>query len=231
MKVCLSQFRSCADIDTNVERHVEVVQRAAVSGCDLVLFPELSLTGYEPSRARSLALRVEDPCLTPLRQASRAFGVTIACGAPLVAGVGVEIGLLLFEPDHAPSTYAKQRLHEDEEPFFVAGERDLQIMLAGHVLAPGICFESLQPSHVCAAVQAGATLYAASVAKPAPKIDAAHQHYASMAAEHGVPVLFANAVGPNEEFVSGGRSAAWSSEGACLACLGGEDPGELVVEV
>lgn len=231
MKVCLSQFRSSANVETNVKRHVEVIRRAASTHCDFVLFPELSLTGYEPSRARALALQVEDPCLIPLREASRALGVTVACGAPLVAGKDVEIGLLIFEPDQAPSTYAKQRLHEDENAFFVPGQRHVQVRLGGDSIAPGICFESLQPSHIGSAVYSGATVYAASVAKPAARMPGAHEHYAAMAAKHGIPVLLANAVGRNGEFVSGGRSAAWSSDGSRLACLEDEEPGELVVEL
>lgn len=231
MKVCLSQFLSTGDVETNVGRHVEVIRRAASAQCRFVLFPELSLTGYEPRRARSLALTVEDPCLMPLRETSGALGVSIACGAPLLAGPGVEIGMIIFTPGQAPTTYAKQRLHEDETPFFIAGTRETQIRLAGHAIAPGICFESLDPTHLRAAAEAGATAYAASVAKPACAMAKAHQHYAAMAAQHGVPILLANAVGPNTEFVSGGRSAAWNSGGSKVTSLENDTPGELIVDL
>lgn len=232
LKVCLSQFRSGARVETNVARHVEVAHRAASVGSRLVLFPELSLTGYAPSRARGLALALESPHLRPLSEASAALDVTLACGAPLHADAGgVEIGMVVFSPGQAPVRYAKQRLHADEEPFFVGGTQDLMIRVDGHAIAPGICFESMQPSHVAAGVQRGASVYAASVAKPGSSMDAAHRHYSAMAREHGLPILLVNAVGTNEEFVCGGRSAAWDSQGALLASLDGGHPGELWVDV
>lgn len=231
VKVCLSQFRSSADVQRNAERHVAVARRAACVGADLVLFPELSLTGYEPTRAQSQALHIGAPCLRPLRIAADTLGITIACGAPLRVGPDVEIGLLIFSPDQAPVSYAKQRLHADEEPFFMPGTRDVQLAVAGHTLAPGICYESLQPSHVKSAAVRGASIYAASVAKPASAMPRAHEHYAAMAQEHELPILLANAIGSNDDFISGGRSAAWRSDGSLLASLDSDEAGELLVEL
>ena len=229
MKLCVSQFRSGAELELNLRGHVEVSRRAADIGCDLVLFPELSLTGYAPARAQARPVEAADGRLGQLQDVCDAFGITIACGAPLRADSGVEIGLIVFEAGRAPRTYAKQRLHADETPGFVPGTRELRIHRCGHCVAPGICFESVQPSHVAAAVDGGATLYAASVAKSASAMAEAHRHYAAMARRHAIPIVVSNAVGTHEGFTSGGRSAAWDGAGRLVGSLAAADPGELIV--
>ena len=91
MRVCLAQYRSASDVDTNVGRHREVVRRAAAAACDVVLFPELSLTGYRPSVAAEEALPLDAPDFEPLRAASDELGIVIVAGLPLAAETGVEI--------------------------------------------------------------------------------------------------------------------------------------------
>lgn len=44
------------DIQANVERHVRVIEQAARQGVDFLVFPELSLTGYERKTASQNAL-------------------------------------------------------------------------------------------------------------------------------------------------------------------------------
>ena len=66
MRFCLSQFRADTSFATNVARHIEVLERASKFGCGFVVVPELSLTGYEPTRARAQALLgAEDRDLDP----------------------------------------------------------------------------------------------------------------------------------------------------------------------
>ena len=226
MKICASQFRSSLELDCNVARHVEVVRMAAEEGCDLVLFPELSLTGYRPSAAKALALTEDAQALRPLQEACDQHGVVIAAGAPLRAAAGVEIGLVFFRPGQPVSSYAKQQLHADEVPFFVPGRRIVDVDRAGVRIAPAICFESLLPAHARAARARGASIYAASVAKPEAAIGRAHAHYAGL----GLAVVVANAVGEHEGLMAAGRSAAWDAQGRLLAELG-ETEDMLVVEV
>lgn len=196
-----------------------------------MVFPELSLTGYQLAGAARDALRCDDPRLDPLRLACETSGVTALCGVPLQSEAGVEIGALLLAPNLPVRSYAKQHLHAEEAPFFVPGVRDLSVQLGGHCIIPAICYESVLPEHVEAAAGRGATLYAACVAKPAAAIAKAHLHYAAMARLRGLPIVVANAVGPCDGFVSGGRSAAWRADGSMVASLEADVPGELVLDL
>lgn len=226
MRICASQFRSRHDVEANVVGHVEVVREAAGDGCDFILFPELSLTGYRPAAANSLGLAHDAEVLAPLQEASERYGIVIAAGAPLCAPAGIEIAMIFFSPSQPRSSYAKQRLHVDEVPFFVPGDRDLDLEIAGSRIAPAICFESLRPKHAQAAKARGATIYAASVAKPKAAIDRAHAYYAGL----GMTVVLANAVGEHEGLEAAGRSAAWDAHGRLIGSLGDEE-GILVVDV
>jgi predicted amidohydrolase len=54
------------DVDANVERHLRLVHIAAAEQAQVLVFPELSLTGYELDLAADLAFSQRDPRLTPL---------------------------------------------------------------------------------------------------------------------------------------------------------------------
>lgn len=48
------------EYEKNITRHIDVIHLAASQGANLVLFPELSLTGYEPRLAEVLAVHPSD---------------------------------------------------------------------------------------------------------------------------------------------------------------------------
>jgi len=84
VKVAAAQCASKpGDIVANVRRHVAVVERAAPLEADAVVFPELSLIGYEPRFAAATATAPEDPRFAPLQAASERCGILVAVGAPL----------------------------------------------------------------------------------------------------------------------------------------------------
>lgn len=75
MKICAVQAHSLSgDIEHNSERHCRLVESAAGRGADVIVFPELSLTGYEPTMAAGLTLDRRDPRLAPLQQLAELDG-------------------------------------------------------------------------------------------------------------------------------------------------------------
>jgi len=230
MKACLAQFESCSDVRINLRRHREAVERAAAAGCDVVVFPELSLTGYEPRIASREAVAPDDALFDPLVDASSVHGIVIAAGMPLKATNGTEIGLVVCRPGRPVATYAKQFLHSDEVPYFVPGHRQLDLTVGEHRIAPAICYEAMLPEHGEAAVARGATIYAASVAKHASGMESARAYLAAFAARHSVPVLLVNAIGPSDTFVSSGGSVAFRETGQPIDSVGDAE-GELIVEL
>lgn len=140
-------------------------------------------------------------------------GMLIAVGAPTKGTKGTEISMLCFQPRLERTSYSKQQLHPDELPFFTAGTEQLVLRHADQVLAPAICYESLQVGHAEQAAASGAGVYLASVAKSERGVTSAYSHYPKIAEKHSMTVLMANFVGSADTFIGAGRSAIWSSDG------------------
>jgi len=68
------------DVAANVTRHLELIGTAAAGGADLVVFPELSLTGYFlKDLVTETALRLDSPEIQALAEASRGVDVVVGC--------------------------------------------------------------------------------------------------------------------------------------------------------
>jgi predicted amidohydrolase len=231
MRISAVQLRLVAgNIASNVAKHLELIELAVTQGADLIFFSELSLTGYEPHLAKSLAFHNSDPRLEIFQQCSNINHIIVGVGLPILTGSQVQIGMVWFMPKAPRQTYAKQQLHTDELPFFVQGDRQLVLRTTTHTLAPAICYESLQQSHVDNAANLGADVYLASVAKPAGGMSKAIMHYPTIARKHSMYVLMANCVGTCDNFVSVGQSAVWNNRGELLVQMNSESEGMVIVD-
>ena len=59
------------DIAANAGRHLDFIDAAHRQGVNILVFPELSLTGYEPTLAGRLAQAADTDCIAPLRARAR----------------------------------------------------------------------------------------------------------------------------------------------------------------
>lgn len=231
MKICAAQHRAIAgDIAANIAKHLSLVELAIAHGADLIFFPELSLTGYEPRLAKKLSSDKSDPRLDVFQQRCDAHNMIIGVGLPVSAGSEVQIGTVWFIPNSPRRDYAKQELHEDEFPFFARGSGQLLLEVGDHILAPAICYESLQPKHAEVAAHRGADIYLAGVSKPAGAMEKAVLHYPAIARKHNLQVIMANCVGPSDNFISVGRSGVWNNDGKLLAQMDSESEGIIILD-
>ncbi len=89
MGICIAAAQSpsiAGDIDANVRIHLRFIEAAQAEGVELLLFPELSLCGYELPLLGDCRLTPDDARLAPLRTAAMATGMRIIAGAPLGDG-------------------------------------------------------------------------------------------------------------------------------------------------
>ena len=232
MKIAAIQFKSISgDINTNISKHIDFIKIAVNAGANLVYFPELSITGYEPKQAKELALNLESNIFNAFQNLSDIHNVTIGIGAPLLFQKQVQIGMLWFRKNEQRVTYTKQHLHTDELPYFVAGETQLIIHQLHQHIAPAICYESLLSSHSDNAVNLGSNIYLASVAKSSNGIIKATQHYPEIARKHHIHVVMANSLGQCDDFQSVGHSAAWDVHGNLLGEMDDISEGILLVDI
>lgn len=231
MKIAVVQFRPVAgDIEQNIALHLMWLRLAATRSVNLVCFPELSLTGYEPALAESLSLAADDARLRVFDEFCLGHQLHAGIGLPLTSRQGVQIAQVYFGADGVRRPYAKQYLHADEQSFFVRGSRAMRIGISDDCIVPAICYEALLQDKVQQAVSMKASVYLASVAKSVDDVDRAHGFFSATARQHGLWVLMSNAVGPCDNFVAAGGTGVWRPDGRALAILGKGAMGMIIID-
>lgn len=231
MKICLAQYKAIkGDIKNNLDNHARMIHMAADHGTHLIIFPELSVTGYEPTLANKMSIDADDNCLDNLQEISNTKNIVIGAGMPVNSQAGITISMLVFEPYQPREIYSKQYLHADEQPFFVNGEPHQVSFFKKHGIAMVICYEISIPEHAAAAHAAGASVYIASVAKSVTGVEKALQELPVIASKYSMAVLMADCVGHCDDFDCGGKSSAWNNQGQLLSQLNGSDEGLLIYD-
>lgn len=228
MKLCVAQIRPVkGDIQANIANHKKLISLAIANGADFIVFPELSITGYEPTLAGELATHLNDSRFNDFQTLSDTGPITIGVGMPLKTTDGITISMVIFQPDQDRETYSKQYLHADEVPYFVSGRNTIR--LSGNI-APAICYELSVPEHAEAAHKAGAEIYMASVVKTAAGTTKAIDTLAAIAKMYSMNVVMANCVGVCDGDICGGRSSVWNLQGELLGQMNDTDEGILIFD-
>lgn len=231
MKICIVQTKSeKGDVQRNIENHLEFIERAIKLKADLIVFPELSITNYEPDLAKELATDIESNIFSPFQEISNKNEMIIGIGMPTKANEGINISMLIFQRNKERTTYSKQMLHSDELPYFVCGNEQAILSIKGQKIAIGICYETLQREHFLNAKNQGAEIYIASVAKPKGGIEKAYKHFPRIAKEFNTPILMSNCVGHCDNFMSVGQSAVWNKKGDLIEQLDANNQGLLIYD-
>ncbi len=218
------------DLEANLATHLRFAEAARRTGADVLVFPELSLMGYELDRMASCRLTGDEPLLAPLRGAARQAGMTIVAGASVPgAGPGLPaIGAFILAPGGGVSIYRKQHLHPGEEGFATAGPSGARIQACAALpCALAICADTAHAAHAEAAATEGALLYLAGVlvSKNGHATDSSRMQ--DHARRHGMGVLMANHGAPSGAYDAAGCSAFWSAGGELVVAAPG--PGSRMV--
>jgi predicted amidohydrolase len=231
MKIGIAQIRPIkGDISANIEKHMIIVNLAVSNNVDALFFPELSITGYEPELAKELATDQDDKKIDSFQEISNQNRITIGIGLPTKTDAGIQISMVIFQPETPRQTYSKQQLHADELPYFINGKKQIILTHDNKKIVPAICYESLQIKHSDNANKLGAEIYVASVAKSQNGIDKAMKHYPAISKKFSMPVLMSNCVGYCDNFLSVGQSAVWNKQGQLAGQLDDQNEGILVFD-
>lgn len=231
MKICIAQIHSLKEkVNKNLQNHLRIIERAIELKSDLIVFPELSITNYEPELAKEFATDVKNNIFNPFQELSDKNEITIGIGMPTNSSNGINISMLIFQPNKERDFYSKQILHSDELPYFTCGTNQTFLNIKEKKIAIGICYETLQRDHFVNAVQNGADIYIASVAKPKGGIEKAYLHFQKIAEEFNTPILMSNCVGYCDNFMSVGKSAVWNKNGELIEQLDNENQGILIYD-
>jgi predicted amidohydrolase len=212
---------TAGDVSANVVAHALLVRAAAAR---VVVFPEMSLTGYELDAP---VLDSDDPRLGPLVDACAITGTTVLVGAPVA---GPYIGMLVVDGAGARVGYRKVHPGGAEPERFRPGRSPSAIEVAGWRLGLAICRDTGIASHAASTAALGIDVYVAGLVDH-PHEDVIQEERARrVAAEHGVWVAFASFAGATGGGYAetAGRSGIWSPDGTVLD-RAGREPGGFAV--
>ena len=212
------------DLAANAKRHADAIVAA---GADVVVFPELSLTGYE----------LDGPTLAeagrwapPLVEACRSAGSLALAGALVATGHGGKnIATLAIDGDGPRLVYRKMWLGGAEPAHVDAGSEPAVIERAGWRLGLAICKDTGVPAHAAATIALGCDLYVAGALETIDDADVQPARARSIARRHGVWVAvasFAGSTGGGYDDAAGG-SGIWRPDGTEVA-RAGSAAGEVV---
>jgi NAD+ synthase (glutamine-hydrolysing) len=238
MRLALAQMNTIVgDLDGNRARIVERLDEAREAGAELVLFPELAVTGYPP----------EDLLLRP--GFLRAAAESLEAIAGETKGIAALVGTPHLDRDlfnacavcvdgEVQAIYHKQFLPNygvfDEDRYFQAG-RELVLLRCGETLiGPTICEDIWQPGPPATDLAlAGAHVVANISASPfhLGKGVEREDMLATRARDNSCWIVFVNAVGAQDELIFDGHSLVLDEEGQIVARAPAFEEALLVVDV
>jgi predicted amidohydrolase len=206
-------------IPENAAEHVRLIEDADAHGSRLVLFPELSLTGYRLDEllAPESWLVPDDARLRPIQEICRRTGITAVVGAPFrEAGGTPRLASLVLHPDGSTETAFKTHLHGREQDLFTPGDGARIIYVDGWRIALAMCFDAAVPGHAAAAAGAGADVYCVSALYTRDEEHRLALQLGARAMDYRMFTLLANLGGNSPLGESCGLSGIWSPDGLPL---------------
>lgn len=221
LRIAVAQLNCVVgDLDHNASLILDAARSAVEQGADLLLTPELALCGYPPE---DLLLRPDfhRACAHALARiaAEAPRDLAVLVGHPHANGECRYNAASLIRGGRVEATYFKMRLPNyevfDEERYFDAGTQPLVIDVKGVQVGVNICADVWEAGAAEAAAGAGAQLLAVLNASPyhLNKPVTREQVVAERVLATGVPVVYCNLVGGQDELVFDGASFALDRRG------------------
>jgi NAD+ synthase (glutamine-hydrolysing) len=213
------------DLDANVDRMVAMLRGAEDRAADLVVFPELAVTGYPPEDLLLKPTFVSDNLRAVERFAAATGEVAAVVGFVDRTEDGLWNAAAVCARGTIVGRYHKRRLPNyavfDEERYFEPRTGPTSLFLvAGLRLGVSICEDAWAPDGpVAEAAASGAQLVVNLNASPyhRGKVALRESMLAERAHEAGCAVAYVNLVGGQDELVFDGASMVVAADGTVLA--------------
>ena len=222
------------DIDGNLERLRAGIREARSRGADLVVFPELALTGYPPEDLLLKPGFVRDAAAALQDLSAGVSGIVALVGAP--DGVvengaaprtdpGLHNGAAVLADGRIAAFYHKHHLPNyavfDERRYFTPGRQAVVIEFGDRRLGVTVCEDIWVAGGPAewAVREGGAEIVVNLSASPYHRAKGRERErlFASRCVDHGCFLAFCNAVGGQDELVFDGHSLVIAPDGTVLA--------------
>ena len=224
MRVGLAQVNpTVGAVEANARLVVDWMERARAAGCDLVAFPELTLTGYPPEDLLFKASFIEANVRALADVTKHSRGLTAVLGYVDKRDDIFNAAAVLHDGAHV-GTYHKQYLPNygvfDENRYFQSGTESPVFTIGETAIAANICEDIWYPTGPTSRqALAGAELIVTINASPyhVGKAQFREKMLATRAADDLVCLAFVNTVGGQDELVFDGHSFVFNEKGECVA--------------
>jgi predicted amidohydrolase len=207
------------DVAANAVTHAATVRSA---GARVVVFPELSLTGYELDAP---AITAEDPRLTPIVEACAEARSLALVGAPVHGEAGrLHIAMLAIDGTGTTVAYHKMWLGDAESNRFTPGSKPAVLDVDGWRLGLAICKDTGVPQHASDTAALGIDAYVAGNVKSVEEAAIQAERARRVATEHHVWVAVASFAGSTGGGYAraAGHSGIWTPDGVAVTQAGPE---------
>jgi predicted amidohydrolase len=224
LTVAVAQPRCISkDVQANGREHAELIRRAAAR---VVVFPELSLTGYELDAA---AVSLDEAGVVMIVETCARTETIALVGAP-VAGKGGSrhIAILKIDSAGAEVVYRKNYLGGDEPACFVPGDGPVALDVDGWRIGLGICKDTGVEQHIADTASLNVDLYAAGLVHFPEELEMQEERAVRIAVACSAPVAFASFAGPTGGGFdkTAGVSSIWAADGTPIS-RAGREPGDI----
>ncbi|MHB8705151.1 MAG: NAD+ synthase [Coriobacteriia bacterium] len=237
MRIALAQIDpTVGDIDGNLVLALHSAEQAAALGVDLLLLPELVLTGYPPED-----LLAKTHFIDRAMEAAGVFAAEAACPSLLGTAYrdddGIHNSAVYARGGGIEAVYNKRLLPNygvfDEERYFDPGRGTTLIEIDGVACGVTVCEDIWQPEPVARLAASGARVVLNLSASPfhAGKGVSRERMLVRRAIEFGVWIVYCNVVGGQDELVFDGRSVVIAPDGTIVARAGAFTSEMLVVDI
>ncbi|MGI9262122.1 MAG: NAD+ synthase [Woeseiaceae bacterium] len=208
------------DVSGNTNKIIDYAARAHDEmQADLVVFPELSVCGYPPEDLlfHSGLQRRVDEAIATIRDSVR--DIAVMFGFPEYDGDNIYNACVVFKDGNVLAHYRKNLLPNyrvfDEQRYFVAGKEPAVFSLNGIRVGINICEDLWKSGPAAASRAAGAEVILAINGSPYERDSQRQRERAVLnrVRETGVPIVYLNTVGGQDELVFDGGSLAMDANG------------------
>jgi NAD+ synthase (glutamine-hydrolysing) len=238
IRLALAQINTVVgDLEGNRDRILQRLVESREAGVQLVLFPELAVTGYPPEDLlhRPSFIRAAERVLDEI--AGETHGLVALVGAPHF-DADLFNACAVCADGRVQAVYRKRFLPNygvfDEDRYFAPGGDLLVLDVAGALVGPTVCEDIWQPGPPATDLAlAGAQLIANISASPfhVGKEREREQMLVTRARDNASYLAFCNAVGGQDELVFDGHSVVLDDGGTVIARAPGFEEALLVVDV
>ena len=235
MKIAAAQIAcSLGDIDANVQKIRDFTSRAKDAGAELIVFPEMSDTGYSMRVIREHAKRWDQGVVPELRKLAESLSISLICGVSERETDRIYNSLVVIDAGgtiigHYRKTHLFSPAPIEEHLCFAAGDCLASFDAGGLRLGLSICYDLRFPEvyrHL--AVHESANTFIISSAWPFPRVEHLRVLATARAIENQSYVVLANRVGTDDGVTFCGTSAIIDPYGVVVAAASA-DREELLI--